>query len=132
LSNEQAEIGDEQWLLRRIAPGKWEHEQGRPQSGQFKNRRGDRGLSFYLEAEISADAVLAGHSGYGLVRIRAGQLREAGFSVVRVHDADDSLAERARAHVEAWFGGEPGRNVPGTVALHLATVAAQNTIIIPG
>lgn len=67
-------------LLRRIPPWAdrvtWD-EQGNPRASSFNFKDDENELSVHLASETTADELLAGHDGFGLVQLTAQQVREA-------------------------------------------------------
>jgi len=87
-------INGDMVLLRRIPPYgdrvQWDDRTGEPtpSSQNFKDRNNE--LSTFLAAEITADAALAGHDGFGLVQFTAGRVREAlGSGIIFCRDTSD-------------------------------------------
>jgi len=77
-------IPDDMRLLHRV-PFEWYYApEDRPQSCSFDNSPDGSGTSVDLmEADDQPQRTLAGHPGFGLVSITAGQARAAGLGVVR-------------------------------------------------
>jgi hypothetical protein len=76
-------IPDECRMLRRIPPG-WISD-FRPERSNFEIRQPNEGLSVTAWlAGADLDAVLAEAPNFGVVRVLAGELRAAGFKIVRM------------------------------------------------
>jgi hypothetical protein len=120
-------------LLRRIPPKadrvQWDESTGEPSpaSQNFKDRNDE--LSVFLAAETTADAVLAGHDGFGLVQFTAGKAREVlGLGVILCRDSSDpapghmiicgkitnGMAKRLRG-IASWVPGRWPTRVPSDV-----------------
>jgi hypothetical protein len=82
-------------LLRRIPPKgdrvQWDADgKPTPSSQNFKDK--DNELSTYIAAEATEEQVLAGHEGFGLVRITAGKVRELlGTTFILCRDTSDPI-----------------------------------------
>jgi len=99
-------IAHEVALWRRIHPTWWvpnaragQHE---ITSQAFQNYRQTNTMSVFLAAETSQEAVLAGHTGYGLAEFSAGLARSNGQGVVRAPNPEVA----GHAHV---VGNKTGR-----------------------
>jgi hypothetical protein len=124
-------INGDMLLFRRIPPKgdrvQWD-EGGlpTPASQNFKDR--DDELSVFIAAETTADAVLAGHDGFGLVQFTAGKVREVlGSAIFLCRDVSDpapghviicgkitnGMAKRFK-EIASWVPGRwPTRLQPG-------------------
>ena len=83
-------INGDMVLLRRIPPKgdrvQWDESSGQPTPASQNFRDRDDELSVFIAEETTADAVLAGHDGFGLVQFTAGKVREVlgpGFIICR-------------------------------------------------
>ena len=93
------EIPQDDYLLIRLFPGQWAGEAGRPFTNSFRLRN-EPGLSAYLASECAPAQVLAGHVGFGLVRLPVLFIRTLQIPIVRAPDSEDRIGSRGAAHVE--------------------------------
>lgn len=81
---DDASIQDAARLLRRVPPN-WVADGPRPEKSNFEERSSGHGLSVTLwESQADLDATVAERPEFGVIFVTAGQMREAGFSIVRV------------------------------------------------
>lgn len=126
-------INGEMVLLRRIPPKsdrvQWDEVSGvpTPASQNFKDRNDE--LSAFIAEETTADLVLAGHDGFGLVQFTAGKVREVlGQVIIICRDTSDpapghvlicgkitnGMAKRLR-DISSWVVGRwPTKPTPNT------------------
>lgn len=73
METQEGEIGENEWLLRRIPPG--EFKKRRPNSNNFDEDPDGSGTSVTLRTSKEDEKItMEGHEGFGLVAIRVGDL----------------------------------------------------------
>ena len=74
-------------LLRRIPPWAdraiWD-EQGNPTASSFNFKDAEYELSMHIAAETTAEELLRGHDGYGLVKLTVQQVRDACGAEIKI------------------------------------------------
>jgi hypothetical protein len=108
------DIPDETILWRRVAPGQVvvdDDGRVRPTSVVFQDHENGTPMSVAIAAETTLERVLAGHPGFGVVALTAGEVRAQGQGVSRAPLDDEP------AHAEV-FGIKPKK-----VSRHLARIS---------
>lgn len=126
------DLGDDEWLFRRIYPGSWVVESDRPFSNSFEiDLRREEGLSVYRATLCRLEDVLMGHEGFGVVRLRVRDFRARGLIVTPLPVDDQVCPERGGAHAEVrTAAGEPTQ-IPRAVRRALADQAgAPESIVV--
>lgn len=84
-TKDDKDIPDSACLLRRIPPYGIKGNPGRPNSSNFGNSPDGTGTSVdILEQDREPGDSLAGHDGFGLVSVTAGDLRSLGLGIIRI------------------------------------------------
>ena len=117
---DDASIKDEALLLRRVPPAQWVYDENRPVNGTFRADRDADQLSMTLyETQQDVDNILRPHPTFGLVALRAKDLRAAELTITRTPENGDpnhcdvngkpSTAKRKKLALEAIVVRAPDR-----------------------